>query len=99
MTYFLVYTADRPNSAPLRQDNRDAHIKWLRSEPEVTLHIAGPWLDEDGEMRGSLLIVEAETKETVEDWLAKDPYRKAGLTASVTVQPYNWVIGGPDQQA
>ncbi len=99
MTYYLIYTADRPNSVPLRQDNRNDHIKWLRSDPGVTLHIAGPWLDEDGEMRGSLLIVEANTKDIVEDWLANDPYRKAGLTASITVQPYNWIIGGPDQQA
>lgn len=95
MSYFLVYTADKDDSLPIRQANRDAHLAWLRSDPKVALHVAGPWLDAGGVMRGSLLIVAADTQSDVENWLALDPYRKAGLTASCDVKPYNWVVGAP----
>jgi len=95
MSYYLIHTADKPDSLTIRQKNRDAHLAWLKSESDVTLHVAGPWLDNEGVMRGSLLIVEAESKNTVETWLEKDPYRKAGLTATTTLQTYNWVVGKP----
>jgi len=96
MSYFLIHTADKANSLHIRQENRDAHLAWLKSDSPVTLHIAGPWLDEDGVMRGSLLIVEADNKKTVETWLAKDPYRAAGLTERTELQAYNWVVGKPE---
>jgi len=47
-------------------------------------------------MRGSMLIVEAEAKNDIENWLQSDPYRKAGLTASVMIKPYIWAIGSPN---
>ena len=58
--------------------------------------IAGPWLDDAGVMRGSLLIVEAKDKDSVSQWLARDPYKAAGLTESVMIKAYKWVIGRPD---
>lgn len=95
MTYFLIHTADIADSLAIRQSNREAHLTWLKSHPEVTLHIAGPWLDDEGIMRGSLLIVEAESKDIVTHWLETDPYRQAGLTDKTTLQPYNWAVGAP----
>lgn len=95
MTHFLIYTEDKSDSLHLRQDAREAHLNWLRSEPKVELAVAGPWLDEDGVMRGSLLIVKSESLATVEAWLDTDPYKKAGLTAFKRVREYNWAIGTP----
>ena len=91
----MVYTQDKPDSLAIRKANREAHLAWLRSPSDVTLDIAGPWLDDESIMRGSLLIVDAESKQAVLAWLAQDPYRAAGLTASVTVNGYNWAIGAP----
>ncbi len=94
---FLIYTQDREGGLPIRQSTRDAHIAWLKAETDkVKLLTAGPWLDDEGTMRGSLLIVEAENKTDVENWCATDPYKLAGLPKSVTIQAYNWVIGAPD---
>ena len=92
---FLVYTEDKADNLPIRQANRAAHIAWLKAPNAVTLDIAGPWLDDAGIMRGSLLIVDAANKDAVMEWLAQDPYRAAGLTASTTVKAYNWAIGAP----
>ncbi len=92
---FLVYSADKPDSLHIRQSAREAHLNWLKAPSEVKLLVAGPWLDDDDIMRGSLLIVEADNKKTVLNWLSNDPYRAAGLTASVEVKAYKWVIGKP----
>lgn len=90
---FIVYGEDKPNSLHIRQAARDAHLAWLRAPSDVKLRVAGPWLDDEGVMRGSLLIVEADSKNTVLNWLENDPYKAAGLTNSVTVKAYKWVIG------
>jgi len=90
---FIVYGEDKPDSLHIRQAVRDDHLAWLKAPSDVKLLIAGPWLDDEGVMRGSLLIVEADDKQTVLDWLANDPYKAAGLTASVMVKAYKWVIG------
>ncbi|WP_409567772.1 YciI family protein [Paracoccus sp. (in: a-proteobacteria)] len=54
--------------------------------------MAGP-LVEEGEMRGSLLIVEAEGLTQVKEWAAQDPYKAADLFASVEVIEWKKVIG------
>ena len=94
---FIIYTQDKPDSLNIRQANRDDHITWLKTvDANVKLLTAGPWLDDEGVMRGSLLIVEAVQKIDVETWLAKDPYRGAGLTGSTQIKGYIWAIGAPD---
>jgi len=91
---FFIYTEDKPDSLHIRKANRDAHISWLKSHNDtVKLLTAGPWLDDQETMRGSMLIVEAHGQEDVEAWLLTDPYREAGLTGSVMVKPYIWAIG------
>jgi len=61
----------------------------------VKLISAGPWLDDAGDMRGSLLIVSADNLETVKDWLKQDPYTQAGLTAFKRIRRFNWLLGAP----
>ncbi len=96
MTHFLIYAEDKPDSLHIRQAARAGHIAWLKAPSAVKLLMAGPWLDESGDMRGSLVIVEADSQDTVEDWLAGDPYKSAGLTKTVTIKPYLWAIGRPE---
>ncbi len=94
---FIIYTQDKPDSLHIRQANRDAHLAWLRSEnSDVTLLTAGPWLDDEEVMRGSMLIVEADSTDKVEGWLENDPYKKAGLPGKVMVKAFIWAIGAPE---
>jgi len=92
---FIVYAEDKADSLHIRQAAREDHLAWLKAPSDVKLLIAGPWLDDEGVMRGSLLIVEADSKDSVLSWLANDPYKATGLTASVMVKAYKWVIGKP----
>ena len=93
---FIVYSEDKADSLHIRQAAREDHLAWLKTPSEVKLLIAGPWMDDAGVMRGSLLIVEAQDKDSVSQWLARDPYKVAGLTESVMIKAYKWVIGRPD---
>ena len=92
---YIVFTKDKDEGLSIRQSNREAHLNWLKNSTDVTLLTAGPWLDDEGIMRGSLLIVEAMSKSDVLTWLKSDPYALAGLPKEVTVKAFKWAIGAP----
>ncbi|GLS81768.1 MULTISPECIES: YciI family protein [Proteobacteria] len=89
MPLFAVICRDNPGALQTRLDTRPAHVDWLKAGP---VRLAGP-LVEDGEMRGSLLVIEADDIEAANAWVATDPYTAAGLFASVEVIEWRKVIG------
>ena len=97
--YFIIFGADRPNTGDLRLRTRAAHRAYLHAPHDgVTLRLAGPWLGPDGEtMAGSMIVVEAADKETVERFSRNDPYRLAGLFETVEIRAWNWTTGNPDR--
>ena len=83
---FIVYSEDKADSLHIRQAAREDHLSWLKTPSEVKLLIAGPWRDDAGVLRGSLLIVEAKDNDSVAQWVACDPYKAASLTESVMIK-------------
>lgn len=81
---------DKPGALPIRQENRPAHVDYLKSTGVVSQ--AGPLLDDAGDMIGSLVILEVTDMAAAQDWAANDPYAKAGLFADVQLVPWNKVI-------
>ncbi|MBP8932486.1 MAG: YciI family protein [Paracoccus sp.] len=90
MPLFAVICRDHAGKLQTRLDTREKHLAFLKAQPG--LKMAGP-LIEEGEMRGSLLVVEAEDLTRVKDWAATDPYKAADLFASVEVIEWKKVIG------
>ena len=90
--HFIVTCTDKEGALDIRKANRDAHLEFARANT-ATIKVGGPLLSDAGEMIGSLLIAEAESKAELETFLALDPYAKAGLFSAVTIQPWKWVIG------
>jgi uncharacterized protein YciI len=90
MPLFAVICRDKPGALQTRLDTREAHLGFIRDSGIVRM--AGP-LIEDGEMRGSLLILEAADLAAAQDWAANDPYKAAGLFDSVQVIEWKKVIG------
>jgi len=90
MPLFAVICRDKPGALQTRLDTREAHLGFIRDSGIVRM--AGP-LIEDGEMRGSLLILEADDLAAARDWAANDPYKAAGLFDSVEVIEWKKVIG------
>lgn len=93
--FYVVRAIDKPDSLSLRMDNRDAHLEFLKSGA-LKVETAGPLVDPEGAMRGSLLIVRADTEMEVRSWLKDDPYTKAGLFETVEIDLFRWAIGAPD---
>jgi uncharacterized protein YciI len=86
-----IIAYDKPNSLQLRLDNRKDHLAYTALKG-VT-QTAGPFLDADGNMCGSLIILSYDDMKDAEDWAANDPYAKVGLFESVTLRAWKKVVG------
>lgn len=82
---------DKPGALQTRIDNRAAHLAYIADTGIVDL--AGPLLNSSGQMNGSMLVLNVEDMAQAQAWADGDPYAKAGLFASVTLQEWKRVIG------
>ena len=89
MPLFVVICRDKPGHLSVRLDTRQAHLGFLQEKGVVRM--AGPLMT-DGEMRGSLIVIEADSLEDAQGWAAADPYKSAGLFESVEVIEWKQVI-------
>lgn len=80
---------DKPGALSIRQENRPAHVAYLKA---TSVAQAGPLLDDAGEMCGSLVILDLPDMAAAKDWVANDPYGKAGLFDSTELIAWNKVI-------
>ncbi len=85
-----VICTDKPGALDIRLANRDAHIAYLKDTGTVQ---AGPFLNDKGEMYGSLVILDMESLDDARAWAAQDPYAQAGLFADVRIEEWKRVIG------
>lgn len=90
MLYALI-CRDKPGHLETRKANRDAHLAYIEETGVVAQ--AGPFLDEAGEMCGSLVILDVDTLDAAKTWAENDPYAQAGLFKNVTVQAWKKVVG------
>ena len=86
---FVITAIDREGSLQLRMATREAHLAYAKETGAVRL--GGPFLNAQGEMAGSLLIIEAADLGAARIWAANDPYAKAGLFQSTDVR--GWKAG------
>jgi uncharacterized protein YciI len=82
---------DKPNSLEVRMANRPAHVEHLNASGVVVL--AGPFLDAQGQMCGSMIVLSVDSIEQAQAWVAQDAYTQAGLFASVDIREWKKVIG------
>lgn len=92
MPLFVFCGLDHPGALEVRKATRQAHLDWIASlSPAVK--IGGPMLTDDGATPvGSMLVVEADTIGAAKALLEQDPYARAGLFASTSLRPFNWLI-------
>ncbi|WP_050931596.1 YciI family protein [Aestuariivita boseongensis] len=88
---FALMCTDKPGHLEVRKANRDAHLAYIKETGVVEM--AGPLLDDDGNMAGSLVVLDVDDMAAAQAWASGDPYAKAGLFADVTLRAWNKVIG------
>lgn len=92
MPLFVAICIDKPDSLDLRMATREAHFAYVRGKPGM-MKLGGPFLNDKGEMAGSLIIFEAEDQAAAQAFSDDDPYTKAGLFERVEVRPWKATFG------
>ncbi|HWD26452.1 MAG TPA: YciI family protein [Rhizomicrobium sp.] len=91
---FAMIAIDKPNSLALRMATREAHFAYARETGVIRL--GGPFLDDNADMAGSLILFEAEDLAAARAWHEGDPYKKAGLFAQSEVRPWKATFNACD---
>lgn len=85
---FAFHLIDRKDAGDLRQRVRPEHKAYLAAVAD-RIAFAGPLTEDDGEtMLGSLLAIDFEDSAAAAQWVADEPFTKAGLYETVTVLPF-----------
>ena len=90
MLIALICT-DKADHLEVRKANRDAHLAYIKDTGVVAM--AGPTLDDEGHMAGSIIVLDVESLAQAEAWASNDPYAKANLFSDVQIKAWNKVIG------
>ncbi|MFD1914249.1 YciI family protein [Halodurantibacterium flavum] len=90
MPLFALICTDKPDHLETRLATREAHLAYI--EKTGVVRQAGPFLDAEGAMNGSLVVIEVDDLSAAQDWAAGDPYALAGLFAQVDIRPWKKVI-------
>ena len=86
-----LITRDKAGALQTRLDNRDAHLAYI--EETGVVEMAGPFIDADGNMSGSMIIMNVPNMAAAQSWADNDPYAKAGLFDKVRIEEWKKVIG------
>lgn len=81
---YHILCHDKRGSLQTRLDNREAHLAVVKALGE-RLFAAGPLLNSEDEMIGSVLIIDFDDDAAANDFCEQDPYAQAGLFEQVTV--------------
>lgn len=82
---------DKPGHLETRLANRAAHLDHIAKSGVVEM--AGPFLSPEGQMTGSLVVLNVDDLAAARAWADADPYARAGLFDSVTISEWKKVIG------
>ena len=77
MALYVLICHDRADSLALRMATREAHLAYVRDHP-LPLKVAGPILSDGGEMAGSILVFEADSRDQVQAFADHDPLCDCG---------------------
>ena len=91
--HYIITAFDKENSLDLRMSVRADHLAYANEKGVVVL--GGPLLTEEDEPkpRGSMIILDVNSREEAEEFAANDPYNKAGLFEKVSVRRWMGAIG------
>lgn len=88
--HYAIVAYDKPNGLAHRMEVRPDHLKHLDSLGD-RLVLAGPFLDDKGDMVGSFMVIEAQSLADAEATFGRDPFVKHGVFDSITIKP--WRLG------
>ena len=88
---FIITAHDGAGMLETRMKVRPRHLENLKAIDGRIL-CAGGLLDEEGKMKGSVLIMEFENREMLDEYLKTEPYVVEGVWETVDVERMNVVL-------
>lgn len=96
---YAIIASDAPESLDKRLATRPAHLarlEQLKNEGRLVLAGPHPAIDSNDPgpagFSGSLIVAEFESLAAAQQWADADPYRAAGVYASVLIKPFKQVL-------
>ena len=88
---FLIRAYDGEGKLDKRMEVRPRHLEGMK---KLSDHIvsAGGLLDEEGKMKGSALIMDFESRQELDEYIANEPYVLEKVWEKIEVEPINVVI-------
>ena len=88
---FVIKAYDGPGMLEKRMEVRPRHLEGMN---KMSRHIlcAGGMLDEEGKMKGSVLVLEFDSRAELDAYLAQEPYVLEHVWDRIEVDPMNVVI-------
>lgn len=94
-SFYLVHALDAPGKGALREELTDTHREYMGKYTQKIL-IGGPLMDDSGTKRiGSSFIIQADSRNEVEELLQYEPYYVGGLFESVTIRLFRKAMFNP----
>ena len=88
---FVIKAYDGAGKLQKRMEVRPRHLENM-SKINGKVICAGGLLDEEGKMKGSLMVMEFESRAVLEDYLKSEPYITDGVWEKVDVEQLNVVL-------
>ena len=88
---FVITAYDGEGMLEKRMEVRPDHLANMSKITGKVL-CAGGLLDEEGKMKGSVMVMDFPSKELFDEYLSSEPYIKAGVWEKVTVEHMNVVL-------
>lgn len=88
---FVIKAYDGEGMLDKRMEVRPRHLEGMQ---RLRSHVicAGGLLDDKGKMKGSMLVMEFESREQLDDYLANEPYVQDHVWETIEVERINVVI-------
>lgn len=95
MALYVLVCHDVPNSGELRKIHRPAHLerlKKLKSDGKLKLAGFTPQSHEELVATGSVIIVDFDSEQAVQDWVSQEPFLLNGIYSHVDIKPFVQVL-------
>jgi uncharacterized protein YciI len=92
LPHFILTCIDKQNGLEARMAAREAHLAYVRRQPEI-VKLGGPLLDDEGQMAGSMLILETVNRAAAQAFADNDPYWLSGVFETVDIQAFKITVG------
>ncbi|MDC6657734.1 YciI family protein, partial [Leclercia adecarboxylata] len=82
---YLIETFDKPGHQQLSRDTRDEHLRFLEANKASLLAGGAQLADNGSDLGGGLYVVDLETRDEAERFIAGDPFSGVELFERVTI--------------